>query len=324
MNTKFNACSATLSTILFLLTAYPLLAQTTPQQRITDAFALEKAGKPAPAIIELRALLDSHSLDAVSSGKAWNILGLAYQDQGEFALSQHAYEQSLRILEVLPNNIRDYSMALDDFGGLYMVTGQYGVADKMRMKALGLYEKVEDHGGAARASCNLASIAFSQKKVVRGSKYLERAVKEARAANDLDNDDRAVIASLQGWQAQFNGDYTVSIANYRQALDLSKQLHGEEHPNTGWGHLLLGGVEAEGGQLTTALKEMKQGIDVLDRALGRQNPRYLMAEIAYSRVLDATGAHSEAAQIRATAEPALRELYRRQCAGCTISTAAFQ
>jgi tetratricopeptide (TPR) repeat protein len=324
MNTRFNARPGTLSTILFLLTACPLLAQTTPQQRIIDAFELQKAGQPAPAIVELQTLLDSHSLDALSSGKAWNILGLAYQDQGEFALSQHAYQQSLRILEALPNNIRDYSMALDDFGGLYMVTGQYEIADKMRKRALGLYEKVEDHGGAARASSNLASIAFSQKKVVRGSKYLERAVKEARAANDLDNDDRAMIASLQGWQALFKGDYTMSIANYRRAIDLSKQLHGEEHPNTGWGHLLLGRVEAEGGQLTTALTEMKQGIDVLGRVLGRQNPRYLTAEIAYSRVLDAAGAHSEAAQIRATAETVLTELYRRQCAGCTISTAAFQ
>jgi tetratricopeptide (TPR) repeat protein len=294
----------------------------TPAQRLTQAFVLEKEGKPVPAIAELQALLDSQALDTLSTGKAWNILGLAYEDQGEFPLSRHAYEESLRILESSPD-IRNYAMALDDFGGLYLAVGQFEVAEKMKMKALDVYEKVDDHGGIARASCDLAAIAFSQKKVARGIKYLERAVMEAQAANDLDDDDRAAIASLQGWQAQFDGDYTVGVARYREALDLWRRIHGEEHPYTGWGHLLLGDAETAAGQLTTALREIRQSVAILDRALGRQNPRYLLAELAYSRVLDATGSHSEAAQIKATAEPLLKDIYRRQCAGCTVSAAAL-
>src|ERR1700738_2338834 len=125
----------------------------TPAQRLTQAFVLEKEGKPVPAIAELQALLDSQALDTLSTGKAWNILGLAYEDQGEFPLSQHAYEESLRILESLPDNIRDYAIALDDFGGLYLATSQFEVAGKMKTKALGLYEKVDDHAGIVRASC---------------------------------------------------------------------------------------------------------------------------------------------------------------------------
>jgi tetratricopeptide (TPR) repeat protein len=105
--------------ILLLFTACPLLAQMTPAQRLTQAFVLEKEGKPVPAIAELQALLDSQALDTLSTGKAWNILGLAYEDQGEFPLSRHAYEESLRILESSPD-IRNYAMALDDFGGLYL------------------------------------------------------------------------------------------------------------------------------------------------------------------------------------------------------------
>jgi tetratricopeptide (TPR) repeat protein len=323
MNTKIKILSGVSPAIFLLLTAGPLLAQMTPAQRLTQAFVLEKEGKPAPAIAELQALLDSQALDTLSSGKAWNILGLAYEDQRQFPLSRHAYEESLRILENLPENVRDYAMALDDFGGLYLSNGQFEVAGKMKTKALGLYEKVDDHAGIVQASCDLATIAFSQKKVTRGSKYLARAMEEARVAKGLDDDDRAAIASLQGWQAQLNGDYTVSLARYRQALDLWRRLHGEEHPYTGWGHLLLGDVEAEAGQLTAALGEMRQGIAILDCALGRQNPRYLLAEMAYSRVLDATGSHSEAAQIRAQAEPLLKDIYRRQCADCTVSAVAF-
>jgi tetratricopeptide (TPR) repeat protein len=323
MNTKINLRPGVLPAILLMFTVYPLLAQMTPAQRLAQAFVLEKEGKPASAIAELRALLDSQALDTLSTGKAWNILGLAYEDQGESPLSRHAYEESLRILESLPDNIRHYAMALDDFGGLYMATGQFEAADKMRAKALGIYEKVEDHGGIARASCDLATIAFSQNKVATGSRYLARAVKEARAANRLDDDDRATIASLQGWQAQFDGDFTMSVARYRQALDLWRRRHGEEHPFTGWGHLLLGDAQFEAGQLTTALGEIRQGVAVLDRTLSGQNPHYLIAELAYSRILDATGSHAEAARIKATSESLLKDVNRKQCAGCTISAAAF-
>jgi tetratricopeptide (TPR) repeat protein len=323
MNAKFDLRPRVLLAILVLLTAWPLLAQIDPAKRLTSAFALVKEGKPSPAVVELRALLDSNSLDLLGSGKAWNILGLAYEDLGEFALSQHAYEESLRILEGLPNNIPDYAMALNDFGALYVATGQLDVAEKLRTKALGLYERIDDHGGITRSSGDLAGIAFSQKKVARGSKYLERAVKEAKLANDLDDDDRIAIASLQGWKAQLDGDLAMSAVRYRQALDLSRRFHGEEHPFTGWDYLLLGTVHAEAGQLTTALEEMRRGVAVLSRTLSHENPRYLVAELAYSRVLEATGSHAEAARIKATAESLLKDANRKQCAGCTVSAAAL-
>src|SRR5260370_41988125 len=119
MNRKFDPRPRVLSALV-LLAAWPLLAQIAPAKRLSAAFALVKEGKPSPAIVELRALLDSNSLDTLDSGKAWNILGLAYEDLGEFAISQHAYEESLRILEGLPDNIKDYAMALNDFGALYV------------------------------------------------------------------------------------------------------------------------------------------------------------------------------------------------------------
>ena len=55
-------------------------------QRLTEAFVLEKECKPAPAIVELKALLDSQALDTLSIGKAWNILGLAYAGPAELEI----------------------------------------------------------------------------------------------------------------------------------------------------------------------------------------------------------------------------------------------
>lgn len=323
MNRKIRIRSEVLPAIVLLLCVRSLSGQTAASEQLVQASMLEKEGKASSSIPILRSLLNAQALDAPSTGKAWNILGLAYQDQGELSQSRRSYEESLRIFKRLSDETRDYAKALDDFGGLYLETGQFEEAKRIKTKALRIYEKVDEHAGITRVSCDLAAIEFNQKKVASGSKYLKRAVKEASVADELDDEDRATIASLRGWEALFHRDFTSSVANYKEALDIWRRRHGEEHPYTGWGHLLLGDAEEKAGQLTPALSEMRQSVAILDRTLGRQNPRCLLAEIAYSRVLDATGSHSEAARIKATAEPLLNDIYRRQCAGWTISVAAL-
>ena len=134
MNAKLHTRVGIMSTV-FVIAACPLLAQTEPAQRLTNAFALQMEGKSASATVELQELLNSGSLDALGSGKAWRMLGLAYQHMGEFARSRHAYEESLRILKDLPDNLHDYAMALDGFAGLYVSIGQFEAADKLRTKA---------------------------------------------------------------------------------------------------------------------------------------------------------------------------------------------
>ncbi len=309
---------------LSLCIACPMLAQTTPNQRLAHAYALERQGKPSQAIVELHALLDEKSLETPAVGKAWNVLGLALEDQGDYLDSQHAYEKSIRTLESLSTNIEDYAMALDDFGGLYVEAGQLELAVRLRQMAFSLYERISKHAGMTRASSNLAGIAFSQQKTNEGRRYLERAIAEARLATDLDSDDLAAITSMQGWLAQLDGDRKMSVSSYKQSLDMLLKGHGEEHPFVGWGYMLLGRAHADAGELTSALAEMNQGRAILGRTLDSQNPKYLTAEIAYSHVLDATGAHREAARIRVSAERGLKEGSSRRCNNCTISAAAFQ
>src|SRR5229473_6153192 len=100
------------SVLIAVVAARLLSAQTDPQQDLAKAFARERDGRTAQAIVDVQALLDSNSLSALGAGKAWNILGLAYEDQGDFPHAQRAYEQSIRILAKLSDNIRDYTMAL--------------------------------------------------------------------------------------------------------------------------------------------------------------------------------------------------------------------
>jgi len=116
---------AYLSTVMAVIVAaaHLLAAQTDPGPQLAEAFALERDGQTKQSIAAVQALLDSGSLNAPDTGKAWNILALAYEDWGDFADAQLAYERAIHTLEKLPNHIKDYAMALDDLGGLYLAMG---------------------------------------------------------------------------------------------------------------------------------------------------------------------------------------------------------
>lgn len=310
--------------VVVLFSGLPLRAQSTPGQRLTDAYRLEREGKPASAIAQLKTLLDSKTLDPAGIAKAWNVLGLAFEDQGDFSASRHAFEQSLQAYEELPNHALDSAMTLDDFGELYVASGQIDLGLRMMKRALHLYETANDHAGMARASGDLAGALFTEKKVREGRKNLDRALKESQLTNELDDDDLATLAFLQGWLAQSDGDMQTCVAKYQQSLDLLRKYHGEEHASTGWGYVLLGRAHAESGDLSGSLMETAKGLAILSRTLNHQDPRFLTAEIAYSRVLDQAGRRAEGASLRAKAEQELSTFRDSQCVDCTVSATAFR
>ncbi|MGA8438200.1 MAG: tetratricopeptide repeat protein [Candidatus Sulfotelmatobacter sp.] len=111
-------------------------AGSTNKSRFTAcrAFALERDGQTKQSIAAIQGLLDSDSLNAPDTGKAWNILALAYEDRGDFSDAQRAYERAIRTLEKLPSHTKDYAMALDDLGGLYLAMGHADLAVRKKRR----------------------------------------------------------------------------------------------------------------------------------------------------------------------------------------------
>jgi tetratricopeptide (TPR) repeat protein len=310
--------------LLPLLLAPGLSAQTDTSRTIIRANALEQQGHLAEVVALTRPLIDSGALHGAELAGAWAVLGLAYTDQGVFGAAQHAFEQAIHLLQSLPENVRDYASALDNLGLLYRAMGQLETATDLRLKVLHIYEQIGDHSGIARACNNLASVALLQRDRKKAGKYLKRAAEEMKVATALDDDDVAAIYSMQAEFDGVNGNTQAAIDGYEHAMQLWKRAHKEDHQNTGWGYVLLGRAHANAGRIDEATREMQQGLSILDRTLGRTNPHYLEAEIAYSRLLDETGAHDAAARIRAADETTLKALRQTQCAGCTISIDALR
>jgi tetratricopeptide (TPR) repeat protein len=312
--------------LLILLLLPPRLSAQTdmPQAAIVRAYNLERQGHLAEAVALARSLVDSGTLQGVELGRAWTVLGLAYTDQGAFSAARYAFEQAISILQPLLDRVQDYASALDNFASLYTVMGQLKTATDLRLRTLHLYEQIGDHSGIARLCNNLAALALRQQDMKKAGKYLKRSAEEMKVATTLDNDDLAAIYSVQAEFASDNGDTQAAIAGYERAVQIWKRVLKGDAPNTGWGRMLLGRAYADAGRLDDAMNEMQQGLSILDHTLGRTNLHYLEAEIAYSRLLDETGAHDTAARLRTADEATLKALSQKQCVGCTISIDALR
>jgi tetratricopeptide (TPR) repeat protein len=306
-----------------LLAGSQVVAQGDRQEQFHEACVFEKQGQFDKAINLAKGLIDSGQSSGGELGRAWILLGVVYTQQGRFAEAQNAFERSLRILDG-PQFITDYADALQSYGWLYNDTGQIAIAGQMWKKALQLRQQFGDHAGVSRSLTSLAGLALARDRVREAKKYLQSAAEQAKLTPDLTDDDLAIGYGTQAWLALAEGHPAAAVADYERSLELSKRIHGERHWLTGWGYMLRGKAYSESGNVGQAFTDMREGLSILDQALGRKNPRYFAAQIAYSKALDRAGLSAQAAQWRAAGEQAEKDFYRSQCVGCTINVAAFR
>ena len=268
--------------------------------------------------------LNSGKLTGAELGRGYMILGLSSQGRGNFTDAQIAFEHSLRILKHDREHVEDYASTLESYGGLYLELGQLDVAVPMCRKALRLRQKIGEHAGTSLSLMKLAQLALARNRVREAHKYLEQASDQIQRAAEVTDEDRAFFFDTQGSLALAEHKASAAIALYQQALELLKQCRGEQYWLVGWEYVLLGYANEESGDSSLALADMRKGLAILDHGLGKGNPKYLVAELAYARVLDRIGLRLEAAQVRRTVERARKDHSGNQCPGCTISVAAFQ
>jgi Tetratricopeptide repeat len=298
--------------------------QSNPHTALRDALVLENRGSSESAAKIMKAAIDSRQLSGDELGRGYIILAVACQGAGDLANARIAFEHALQVLKHDREHPEDYASALENYAGFYSELGQLDVAAPMWEKALRLRQKIGDHAGTALSLTRLAELALSQNRVRKANRYLQEASREAEASPDVIDDDKALFFETQGWLAIAEHHAPVAAADYRHALELVERSQGGQHWLVGWEHMLLGKACAESGDFRGALANMQTGLTILDHALGQKNPKYFAAELAYSRMLDESGLHTEAAQMRAASEKASKDYYGNQCARCTINVAGFR
>ena len=289
--------------------------------KLAAAFELDRAGYPAQAIAAAEGLLASGTLNQVEQADALDLEGICYLELDQMGKSVHVLEAAEALLG--PLDIKERAAILDNLGRVYASRGNYEVAAHLYEQSFHLFESASDHGGMSRVAKNRAEIALSEKKAGQGRKYLERADREAKSATDLDQDDLAALASMHGWLALNEGDTYGGVKAYSTALRLWTEFHGEQHPLTAWGMLLLGQAQALNDQRKEAAQTMEKGLALTKAKLGDHSLRYLTAETAYAKVLDQMGKSLQAAQLRQDAQTKRAAFAAETCSDCTISVVAL-
>jgi tetratricopeptide (TPR) repeat protein len=313
------------STFLALcLIELPALGQANAHKLLGDALVFENRGSFEMAAEYANLAINSGELSGAELGRGYLILGLSSQGRGNFIDAQMAFEHSLRILKHDREHVEDYASALDNYAGLYEDLGQLDLAVPMYQKALRMRQRIGEHTGTAQSLLELAQLALAQHRVRQAHKYFEQASKQIQSGADLTDDGKALLLETQGSVAMAEHEASAAIAPYQQALEIVERSRGEQHWLAGWEYALLGNANAASGDLSVALADMRNGVAILDHALGKGNPKCQAAELAYARVLDLIGLHVEAAQMRQTVERVRKDHSGNQCAGCTVSVAGFQ
>lgn len=306
------------------LLGMPTFGQADPHMVLHDALELENRGSFESAARVAKILIDSGQLSGNELGKGYIILAVACQGAGDWTNAQTALDHALQVLEHDREHPEDYASALENYAGFYGDLGQLNLAAPMYRKALQLRQKIGDHTGTVLSLTHLAEFALARNRIHEAERYLQSASDEAKASPDLTDDDLAYFLEIQGCLAIAEHHAPAAVTAYQHALELVERSRGEQHWLAGWEHMLLGRALAASGDLGNALANMQAGLNILDHGLGQKNPKYFAAELAYSRVLDQSGLHAEAAQFRAASEKASKDYYGGQCVGCTISVAAFR
>lgn len=311
-----------------LLTAQNLAAQNPAAQDPDSALAtlsnLSHRGQLTQVIDAANSLLATGKLTPADQGMVFLYLGYAWQQSGDFAKATASYEKALAVINRDGQHSSDYAAMLATLATVYADTGQVDTAKHMLLRSIHLFENESNHTGAAIGWSDLATIAAELHSRRDAHKCMARSLAESHLANDITPGEFAALATTQGRIAQLDNDPRTAISDYQRAFDLLKQTHRDQQQKAAWLYVLLGGAYLEAGDIANARENTTHGIALLQATSGTQTPRYFAAQLAYSKVLDASGAHDEASTLRKQAQAAMNTDTDRQRANSTISVNALR
>ena len=308
--------------LLLLLSAaacgVSVFGQALASDPIATAGTLINKGKYVEAISTLKSTLDSQTLDDLHRGRAHMLLGIADKEAGQLREAEQEYESALGTLKNYPDS-QDYARTLACLGGLKRDTGDLKLAKQLLLQALDLESHRQDRVGLGWTNLHLAGVAIRENQLKAAEKYIREAREDALRSHPTPSDLLADIEGTLGWLDTARGRHDEAVSDFIDALNQSKLAFGERHPVTGWAFLLLGRARAADGDVSGGLQDMRTGLEIIRVAQGDHTTVLAYGELAYAKVLDQAGNHTEALSMNREATQTLAQIPQGPCMKCTVS-----
>lgn len=310
--------------VVSLILTPRLIAAESENELILNAYQLWQKGDPRAAMQILERVTQSaRSQQTADQGQAWNLLGLTYLDLGMHEKARASLERSIEILRPIPSAKAVYASALDNLGSLESVRGNWADSERLRQKALGIYELLEDHAGIARVSSNLAVLALAHKDFSEARTEIRFALEESRKIATPDDDDTAAMMSVEGTLALVDHDPPESLSYFKQALQLWSRSHGASSSQAGIGLALRAQAYERVGDLMNASADAQRASEIFSTTPGRDTSLYWKTVLLQAKIMKAQGRKAEGRTLEKTATKSLRGLESQSCQTCTVTAQAF-
>jgi tetratricopeptide (TPR) repeat protein len=326
MEDAMETIAASLALGILAFITLPALAGTAEPAQLLQAQKMSDRGEFSQVIKILEPLVRSGpgALDDLNRGRAWNMLGPAYEASGNYDAGRRSYEAAIELLRRLPDAGSVYASALNNLGSVEIYMGQFHAAETAFRKARGLYAKSDDHAGLVEVATNLSILALDRKKTRAARAFMLDAFAEAERAKGLSDSDRAEMYSIKGVVAARDRDFDAAVLDYGQSIDFWIRARGPKCYLVGLQYALRADAFRELGDYSKAENDISAALVLLAQTVGRNNVIYAITELIDARLLRAIGEKPEAAQTETEAKALLKTMGRQQCDNCSISSAAFR
>jgi len=319
---RSSQTSFALSFTLLVVSAVCMQAQAVQQNELLRASSLRSAGNSREAINILESWIQRQSGDSskLEKGRAWNLLGAAYEDLGNWNQAEHSLEKAIHILQGVDGASSELALAFDNLGAVEDVIGRTDNAANLRRKARSIYVVMHDYEGIARSSNNLAVIAINRADFRSATRELAVALDAAKHGGErLDDDDNAAINSVQGRIALHEKRFADALDCFRNAIGYWTKAHGSSYFMLGLGYTLRATALEKMGNLEDATIDIQNALSIEERALGKESEMYWTTELLYSEILKRSGRQQDAESLNKVATAGLSRIQRDECSSCSIS-----
>jgi tetratricopeptide (TPR) repeat protein len=284
------------------------------QASVGESTLAEKIGRD----LQLIHAGEAEKLPPLDMGRFWARLASDYEQAGEFAKSESAYNRTLELLDKVPNAILEYAATLDNLGLLYLVEGNFDAAEVCRKRSYAIREKTGDVLAIARGALMLAEVDVARNRFEEAQKRASEAYAAMVAQNDQFVSERVATLTVLSFASCKNNQCALGVESGREAKRQALTELPADHFLLGGALIALGYAEWKTGLKDEAGEELQEGVRILRESVTQGPSNLLIALNVYSDYLKDVHRAAEADEI-SKEEKALRSKPTHTCANCTVS-----
>jgi len=240
----------------------------------------------------------------VTFGIAYNNIGNAYKNQGQYKKALECHLKALQILRRVCGDDDPYvGLSYNNIGSIYYSQGQYSSAIEYHSKALELERSVygDKNPNAAIMYGNIGSVYQSQGEYNKALEYYSKALEIERST--FGDNHPAVAASKINVGNIFckQGKFEKAREHYSKALEIQKSIYGNNHPDVARSYNSLANVYDEQGEYKKALACYSEALEIRKSVYGDDHPDVATSYCFIGSAYDTQGEYNKAIEYHSKA-----------------------